>query len=47
VPVLARSLVHMQCNRLGVDPATEQVVLGLLRRRAHSRLRAARDRVPT
>ena len=32
VPALARSFVHMHCNRLGVDPATERIVLGLLHR---------------
>lgn len=29
---LARSYTHLSCNRLGVDPPTERLVLGLLRR---------------
>lgn len=32
VATLARSFVHLHCNRLGVDPVTERIVLGLLRR---------------
>jgi thiopeptide-type bacteriocin biosynthesis protein len=39
LPVLARSVVHLHCNRWGVDPATERTLLGLLRRALHSRLR--------
>lgn len=32
VPTLARSYLHLNCNRLGLDQATERLVLGLLRR---------------
>jgi thiopeptide-type bacteriocin biosynthesis protein len=39
VTTLARSFAHLHCNRLGVDPATERTVLGLLRRATHSRAR--------
>ena len=43
---LARSFVHMSCNRLGVDPSSERIVLGLLRRNAHSRRARERERAP-
>jgi thiopeptide-type bacteriocin biosynthesis protein len=39
VTVLARSLVHMLCNRIGVDQPTERILIGLLRRHAYSRQR--------
>jgi thiopeptide-type bacteriocin biosynthesis protein len=32
VTTIARSLVHLHCNRLGVDSASERVLLGLLQR---------------
>ena len=32
VTTIARSLVHLHCNRLGVDSANERVLLGLLQR---------------
>jgi hypothetical protein len=32
VATIARSLVHLHCNRLGVDTATERILLGLLHR---------------
>ncbi|MGH3938255.1 MAG: lantibiotic dehydratase [Pseudonocardiaceae bacterium] len=30
--IFARSFTHLSCNRLGLDPATERLILGLLRR---------------
>ncbi|MDT0353143.1 lantibiotic dehydratase [Pseudonocardia charpentierae] len=37
VTTLARSFVHMTCNRLGLDQGDERILLGLLRRNLHSR----------
>ncbi len=36
VDVVARSLVHLHCNRVGIDLATERIVLGLLARTRRS-----------